>query len=78
MAGRAAKGSENHAQRLLARAGLSASGPRVLTGGHLRCHEPMRQGGTSRSILIIVFVRDPCSKQLDSHRLAADVPKFTT
>jgi hypothetical protein len=29
----------------------------------------------SRSILTIMFVRDSCSKQLDSDRLAADVPE---
>jgi hypothetical protein len=31
-----------------------------------------------RSILTIMFVRDSCSKQLDSNRLAADVPDINT
>ena len=40
-----------------------------MTGRAAKGKSPYR-----RSILTIMFVRDSCSKQLDSDRLAADVP----
>jgi len=46
---------------------------RVVRRRDLRYHDRTRQD--RRSIITIMFVRDSCSKQLDSDRLAADVPE---